>query len=294
MPPSIDDSKCILITGATSGIGRALALALAKLPSRPQVIAAGRRKSRLEEMGKVDGVEAVSLDLSADLDTLKKSVDDLITRFPDLDTIILNAGIQHEFHFKNPQDVDLMKIMQEINVNYTSVVALITFVLLHFLKLSEQGRPSFIITVTSGLAITPGPFVPNYSATKAALHSFSLSLRAQLHDTNVNVLEIMPPLVESELHDSYGTTEKLSKFWMPLDEFTKTTVEELRRGDHHILVGQSKVQFEKYEKWQGGSCLADEEDDGETVNNHSSPYIEFTYEYVHPHYVRSYFLHVHS
>ena len=82
--PSIDDSKCILITGATSGIGRALALALAKLPSRPQVIAAGRRKERLEELSKIEGIYGVPLNLDTDLDTLKKSVEDLISRFPDV------------------------------------------------------------------------------------------------------------------------------------------------------------------------------------------------------------------
>ncbi|KDR85184.1 hypothetical protein GALMADRAFT_233857 [Galerina marginata CBS 339.88] len=251
--PSIDDSKCIFITGATSGIGRALAFDLAKLPGRPQVIAAGRREDRLEELSKA-GLHAIPLDLGLDAEALKRAMDNLISHFPNLDTIILNAGIQHEIHFKREQ-VDMSKIIEEVTVNYTSVVALITYVLPHFLKLSEEGRPSFIITVTSGLGIVPGPFVPNYSATKAALRSFSTSLRAQLHDTNVHVMEIIPPLVESELHDAYGTTERLSKFWMPLDEFTKTTMEGLRRGDNHIPAGQSKVAFEKYEQGKEQTAL---------------------------------------
>lgn len=116
--PSIDDSKCILITGATSGIGRSLALDLVKLPSKPQVIGAGRRKERLEELAKAD-LHAVSLNLSVELDVLKKSVDDLLARFPEvsfdlqrfvsidelslyvqLDTVILNAGIQLEVDVK--------------------------------------------------------------------------------------------------------------------------------------------------------------------------------------------------
>jgi len=253
--PSVDDSKCILVTGATSGIGRSLALALAKLPSRPQIIATGRRKERLEELNKIGGIHAVSLDLNTDLDTLKKSVEDLINRFPDLDTVVLNAGIQREIAFKKPEEINLSDILQEINVNYTSNVAFITYVLPHFLKLSAEGRPSFIIPVTSGLGIIPGSFVPNYSATKAALHSFSLSLRAQLHDTNVHVLELIPPLVESELHDVSGTTEKLSKFWMPLDEFTEAAVEGFRKGVHNILVGPSKSSFEKYEQGKEEAVL---------------------------------------
>ncbi|KAF8973752.1 NAD(P)-binding protein [Flammula alnicola] len=251
--PSIDDSKCVLITGATSGIGRALALEIAKLPSRPQVIAAGRRKERLEELSKVDSVHPISLDVTASLDTLKKSVDDLISQFPDLDTLILNAGIQHEFDLK--KDVDMSKILEEMTVNYTSVVALITYALPHFLKLSEQGRPSFIVTVTSGLGIVPAPWIPNYSASKAALRSFTTSLRAQLHSTNVRVMEIIPPLVESELHDPYGTTEMLSEFWMPLDQFTRITMGGLREGGNHIPSGSSKDQFERFEEGKDSIAL---------------------------------------
>ncbi|KAF8912852.1 hypothetical protein CPB84DRAFT_1759673 [Gymnopilus junonius] len=254
--PSVDDSKCILVTGATSGIGRALALALAKLPSHPRVIGTGRRKERLEELNKIDGIHGVPLDLNTDLDTLKKSTEDLIIRFPDLDTVILNAGIQREVHFKKPQEINLPDLIEEIGVNYTSNVAFITYVLPHFLKLSAQGRPSFIVTVTSGLAILPGSFVPNYSASKAALHNFSLSLRAQLHDTNVHVLELIPPLVESELHDVSGTTEILSKFWMPLDDFTKEAVQGFRKGDHNIPVGVTwKDSFEKYEQGKEEAVL---------------------------------------
>jgi len=81
--PSIDDSKCILITGATSGIGRALALDIAKLPTHPKVIATGRRKDRLEELSAA-GLHAEYLDLSLDLNSLRKSVDDLLARYPDV------------------------------------------------------------------------------------------------------------------------------------------------------------------------------------------------------------------
>jgi len=98
-----------------------------------------------------------------------------------------------------------------MHINYTSVVAFISYVLPHFLKLSvrpkpvevsalshrvffqEQGRPSFIVTVTSGLSIVPLAAVANYSASKAALSSFTTSLRAQLNETNIKVLEIIPP-----------------------------------------------------------------------------------------------------
>ncbi|KAF8167913.1 hypothetical protein B0H34DRAFT_683640 [Crassisporium funariophilum] len=243
--PSINDSKCVLVTGATSGIGRALALDISKLPSKPRVIGSGRRKERLSELAKA-GLQTVSLEVNSEFTELKKSVEDIIQRYPDLDTVILNAGVQHEMDFK--KDVDLSLLVQEMNINYISVVAMITYILPHFMKLTEQGRPCFIIPVTSGLGIIPGPWVPTYSATKAALHSFSTSLRAQLHDTNIHILEIIPPLVESELHDAYGTTEKLSKSWMPLEEFIKITMKGLRNGDHHICPGTSQSQFDKFDK----------------------------------------------
>ncbi|KAF9056364.1 hypothetical protein BJ165DRAFT_505577 [Panaeolus papilionaceus] len=221
---SIDEAKCILITGATSGIGRALAIALSELPGKPRIIAAGRRKDRLEDLAK-KGFETVEFSVGRDTESVKKQTLALIEKYPET----------------------IENMVDEMSVNYLSVVTMITAALSHFLKLSEQGRPSFIIPVTSGLGVIPGPSVPNYSASKAALRSFSVSLGIQLEGTNVNVLEIIPPLVESELHDAYGTTDKLSKFWMPLDEYIKVTVEGLRKGDKFIAAGLSQVSFEKFD-----------------------------------------------
>ncbi|KAF5377691.1 hypothetical protein D9615_005233 [Tricholomella constricta] len=186
--PGISDSKCVLVTGATAGIGRALSLAIADLPSSPTVIAAGRRQGRLEELAK-SNLATVQVDVDTDKHALKKFVDDILLKYPDLDTIILCAGVQHEFDFQ--KQVDLDKLTSEININYISVVSLISLFLPHFLKLAD--RPCFIVTVTSGIGIVPAPHVLNYSASKAALHSFSTSLQVQLRATNVHVLEIIPP-----------------------------------------------------------------------------------------------------
>ncbi|KAF9535834.1 hypothetical protein CPB83DRAFT_842421 [Crepidotus variabilis] len=242
--PSIDDSKCVLVTGATSGIGRALSLALAELPSKPKVIGTGRRPDRLEELIK-SGVEPFTLELSTDTDNLNKSVDEIISKYPDLDTVILNAGVQYQTDFK--KGITLAESIKEINVNYISVLSFVNFILPHFLKLSEQGRPSFIVLVTSGLAIQPAPGVANYSASKAALHSLGISLNVQLKDTNVRVMELIPPLVESELHDAQGTTDKLSRFWMPLDAYVRSAMEGLRKGERFIFPTSSKELFEKFE-----------------------------------------------
>ncbi|KAG6911814.1 hypothetical protein DXG01_000061 [Tephrocybe rancida] len=251
--PSITDSKSVLVTGATSGIGRALALALAALPSKPKVIAAGRRQSRLDDLAK-SSLETVQVDLDTDAKSLKAFVDEILLKHPDLDTLVLCAGVQHEFNFKEKVDLNtrapstvISDISSEININYTSIVTLISLFLPHMLKLAAEGRPCFIIPVTSGLAILPAPQIPNYSASKAALHSFSTCLQVQLRDTNVHVLEIIPPLVESELHDMYGTTEKLSKFWMPLDEYTRLTMEGLTNGESHIAAGSASDAFKRFD-----------------------------------------------
>ncbi|KXN89845.1 hypothetical protein AN958_04849 [Leucoagaricus sp. SymC.cos] len=243
--PSIEESKCILVTGATAGIGRALALALAKLPSKPQVIAAGRRQDRLREL-KDAGLETFELELDADAASLKRTVDVILEKYPQLDAVILNAGVQHEFDFK--KEVDIAKLQTELNINFTSVATTIAYLLPHFLKLSGASRSSFIIPVTAGLGIIPAVWCPGYSASKAALRSFTTSLRMQLKETKINVLEIIPPLVESELHDAEGTTEKLAKFWMPLDKYTEVTMEGLKKGDPIISTAGSLTWYEKHEK----------------------------------------------
>jgi len=154
--------------------------------------------------------------------------------------------------FTKPSTVDVSALADEFNTNYVSILTLTTAFLPHFLKLNDAGRASFLVPITSGLAIRPMPTVPNYCATKAALHSMCLSLRSQFRGTRVNVIEIFPPLVESELHDHQGMSEKLSKFWMPLSEFTTLTMAALERGDEEIAIGSSAQEYEKYEKDKQG------------------------------------------
>ncbi|KAI0673481.1 NAD-P-binding protein [Trametes maxima] len=246
----IKDAKCILIIGATSGIGRALALALHDLDSKPTVIVGGRRQERLDEISRhSDRMKTARVDINTrDVDKLKEFVDHTLSAYPDLDAVIFSSGIQHIFDFTKPETIDITKFEDEITTNYISVFKLILLFLPHLLKLSEKGRPSFIIPVTSSLAIVPKVNVPNYCATKAGLHSLDTSLRLQLANTKVRVIEIIPPLVESELHDHQGTTPALSKFWMPLDEFTKIVIEGLVRGDPEVAAGQASRDLERFEK----------------------------------------------
>ncbi|KAI0749847.1 NAD(P)-binding protein [Daedaleopsis nitida] len=234
----IKDAKCVLVIGATAGIGRALALAIHNLENKPTVIVAGRRQERLDDIAKGDsGVKTARVDINTTHEKLKEFVEDLVKKHPDLDAVILSSGIQHIFDFTKPETIDMSKVDDEFNTNYVAIIKLITLLLPHFLKLSAQGRPSFIVPITSGLAITPKP--------DPGLHSLSLSLRAQLAKTKVHVMEIMPPYVRDTLDQ--GTASHLSKFWMPLDEFTKEALNGLVEGKPEIPVGFVVKAYDKYE-----------------------------------------------
>ncbi|KAG6334842.1 hypothetical protein ID866_4247 [Astraeus odoratus] len=249
--PNINDAKCVLIIGSTSGLGRSLALSILDLPSKPTVIVCGRRQERLEELVSSHGADgrlkAVTLDVNVDRMTLKSAINDIIKTYPNLDAVMFSSGVQHEFDFRKPETIDLDSLTSELNINYTSVVAMITFFLPHLFALGETGRPTFLYTVSSGLAMVAAPWVPNYCASKAAIHSLSMSLNVLLKEKNVHVAEIIPPLVESELHDHQGTSEMYSKVWMPLSEFTKITMEGLVTDAPCIPVGMSAQGYEKFE-----------------------------------------------
>ncbi|KZT21658.1 NAD(P)-binding protein [Neolentinus lepideus HHB14362 ss-1] len=244
---NITDSKCVLVIGATAGIGRTLAASIHALPSNPTVIVSGRRQERLDELAKT-GLETIQFDVNADAESLQAFVDELLGRYPQVDTVVFSAAVQYEYDFTKPETLDLKKFYSELNLNYITIVTLITYLLPHFFKLGEKGQPCFLLPITSNLGIAPGAWTPCYSATKAALHSLALSLNEQLKDTNVRIMEIMPPLVESELHNTAGNTERVAQYWMPLDKFVHDVMEGLKRGDRTIAVGMSADQYERFEK----------------------------------------------
>lgn len=126
--PGIDAFRCILVIGATAGIGRALALAIHDLPNKPTVIVAGRRQNRLDELAaKASNVRSVQLNIDVDRDTLVRLVNSVLHEYPEvihddvsflwspgrlsrafqIDGVIFSAGIQREFDFKNPESIDL-------------------------------------------------------------------------------------------------------------------------------------------------------------------------------------------
>jgi len=181
------------------------------------VIAIARRKDRLAELVHQyghDKVEASPFDITK-LDGIPNYVINLTSTHPDLDLIFLNSGIQRPVDFTKPKSVDLDVVQEEFMTNYLSPVAFTKAFLPHLLSRGKDGKTAGILYTTSGLALVPIPTVPNYCATKAAMHHMILTLREQLAETGVKVLELFPPAVQTELHGEHG-----KHIGMPLDEFT--------------------------------------------------------------------------
>jgi short-subunit dehydrogenase involved in D-alanine esterification of teichoic acids len=239
----------VLIIGATSGIG--LAYAEKVVQDGKFVIVVGRRKENLDAFldkhGK-DKAEAVVFDISK-LDQIPKFVEDITSRHLDLDCIILNSGIQRGFDFTKPDSVDLSVLDLEFTTNYSAYVHLTHAFIPH---LQKQENETALIYTSSGLALVPIVKRFNYSASKAALHHFLLCLREQMKDGpgNIKVVEILPPAVQTELHDEKNQPDlKNGKLiGMPLEEFTEKSWAKLVSGEEQIPVGVIENSFNGFEK----------------------------------------------
>lgn len=214
----------VFITGGGSGIGRGLAEALHKLGN--QVIISGRRAERLQATIDANpGMQAVSLDITDPAD-IRKVAEQLIADHPSLNVLINNAGIMLLDDAAGPIDDDLLT--STVTTNLFGTIRM-TSALIEHLKTKDS---AVVANVSSVLGFVPMAFSAVYSATKAALHSYTLSQRYQLRDSKVSVIEIAPPWVRTELLNS--TEEPRA---MPLDEFIAGVIEQLGTDANEILVG---------------------------------------------------------
>jgi uncharacterized oxidoreductase len=182
----------ILITGGATGIGFALAEQFSKLGNT--VIICGRRVEMLDEAtGRVPGLQAMECDVS-DGKERERLFNEVTEKFPALNILVNNAGVQRMIDFKKGIG-ELLCLDGEIDINLTAAVHLSAWFTPWLMKKKE----SAIINISSGLGFVPISFMPVYCATKAALHSFTLSIRHQLKDTPVRVFEIIPPTVDTDL-----------------------------------------------------------------------------------------------
>jgi uncharacterized oxidoreductase len=218
----------ILITGGGSGIGRALAEAFHRRGNK--VIVAGRRQSALDAVREANpGIETATLDLT-DPQDIARFAAQIARDYPTLNALLNNAGIMQPEDWR-AADVNTSIAEATIATNLLAPIRL-TAALLPLLR--KQAK-STVLTVSSGLAFLPLAITPTYSATKAALHSFSESLRYQFKGTNVDVVEIAPPYVQTEL---MGEQQASDPNAMPLTEYIDEVMSilESQPDAHEVLV----------------------------------------------------------
>ncbi len=229
----------ILITGGGSGIGRGLAEELHKLGN--QVIIAGRRKQALEETAHANpGMQAIAFDVES-AKGVREFAAQITTNFPTLNVLINNAGIMRDENLL-AQQADLADAEAIISTNLLGPIRLTAALLPHL----QQQPASTIINVTSGLAYVPLAITPTYCATKAALHSYSDSLRYQLRKSSVEVIELAPPYVQTQLMN--GAEDPRA---MPLKEFIAEVMSLLKTVPTPKAIYVEKVKFLSLAEAQG-------------------------------------------
>lgn len=221
----------ILITGGGSGIGRALAEALHARGNK--VIIAGRRERVLDEVTEANpGMVSMLLDIQdkADIEGFAREA---LKRFPALNVVINNAGIMKDEDVPGKGDLDIAE--ETVVTNLLGPIRLTAALLPHLVKQPQ----ATVMTVSSGLAFVPLAVTPTYSATKAAIHSWSMSLRHQLKDSSTQVIELAPPYVQTELR---GPDQAVDPLAMPLADFIAEvmTILETQPDAEEVIVERCK------------------------------------------------------
>lgn len=231
----------MLITGGGSGIGRGLAEAFHKLGN--QVIIAGRRKDALDAATAANpGMKAVVVDVQ-NLAGLPAFAAEVRKQHPSLNVLINNAGIMKAENLQETSQ-DFATVESIFTTNLLAPIRL-TAVLLPLLKRQNHAT---VMTVSSGLAFVPMAITPTYCATKAAIHSYTQSLRYQLKDTAIEVLELIPPYVATEL---MGTHQANDPRAMPLNEYIMEVMEILKTQPEATEICVTRVYPLRFASEQG-------------------------------------------
>lgn len=207
----------IVVTGGTSGIGQGLAVRFHEAGNT--VIVAGRRKDQLDAIvAEHPGMEAVALDV-ADPASIAGCHETVTQRYPQLNVLVNMAGIMRREPVLDPASVEVAEAT--IATNLLGPIRMLGAFLPHL----AQQDDAVVVNVSSGLAFVPLPLTPTYSASKAAIHSYTEALRAQLADTGVQVIELVPPLVGTAL---MGPEQQTNPQAMPLDDYLTEAMSLLR------------------------------------------------------------------
>ncbi|WP_030186538.1 SDR family oxidoreductase [Streptomyces sp. NRRL S-813] len=201
----------ILITGGTSGIGLGLALRFQQAGNK--VIVAGRRKDLLDKIAtEHPGIGTLVLDVT-DPTSIAQALKTVTRTHPEVNVLINNAGIQLP---ENLLEADSLRVAEDtVTTNLLGPIRMVNAFLPYLLNKDD----AVVINVSSGLAFVPLPITATYNATKAAIHSFTESLRVQLADTSVQVIELVPPAVRTTLMGQQDNEQA-----MPLEDFLTEAV----------------------------------------------------------------------
>lgn len=232
MAPVKTSSNTVLITGGTSGIGQALAAEFLKLGNT--VLITSRTEDRLAAARSIlPGVQTYVCD-QGDPAAIERLRDETLCDFPNLNFLINNAGIGPKRNLHDAS-VPLADLEREIGINLTGPIQMVHAFLPHL----KRQQAATIINVTSGLAFVPLALKPIYSATKAAMHSYTQSLRAQLAHTGVRVIELAPPAVATEFNK--GQEEMDAGPRMDPQTFAQDALSGLEAGEDEILPGMAAM-----------------------------------------------------
>ena len=238
-------NRTVLVTGGTSGIGLGIAEAFQRAKSR--VIVCGRNREKLSKVReKFQDITVLPCDVG-DAKQREKLTSEVLRHFPDLDILVNNAGIQRYIDLKKGYE-ELKSGEDEIAINFVATLELTALFIGHLMK-----KPSAaVINVSARIGFMPMQNTPVYSATKAAIHTYSLVLRQQLKDTPVKVIEIVPPMVDTDLNKEGRDAAHVKFRGISVTEYIPTIIKGLENdadmifyGDGEKIMAEPRAETEK-------------------------------------------------
>jgi short-subunit dehydrogenase involved in D-alanine esterification of teichoic acids len=223
-------ANTIFITGGTSGLGLGLALRFHALGNK--VIIGGRRKDLLDQIAtEHTGIDTVVLDVD-DPASIKGAFDEVTSKYPELNAILTMSGIMQPENLLDPGHLETAEAT--ITTNLLGTIRTVSQFVPHLVTRPDAA----ILTVSSGLAFVPLTMTPTYNATKAAIHSYTQSLRTQLAATPIQVIELIPPAVQTTLMNQQDNPHA-----MPVEDYLNETMAILRTQPDVTEVAVDRVNF---------------------------------------------------
>lgn len=222
----------ILITGGARGIGYEFAKQLSETNT---VIITGRNKEKLEKVKQeLKNIHIFECDVSNPTE-IKALYEIISFKFPEVNILINNAGIMKKIDLQKESNYETLT--EEITINLNGAIFMCT----QFLPLLKKQKQASIINITSALGFVPLAASPIYCASKAALQSFTKSLRIQLKNTNINVYDIAPSLTKTTLIDEFTQDEQKKMKIMTTTTLVNSSLKEINKGTENIGVGETNA-----------------------------------------------------